>query len=68
MQTLLAISLSMSIDEEGKGINKNKQKEKLLIIGMEWQEKMVAFPPIGILRIGQMYELGTDARGNGFLP
>ena len=29
---------------------------------------MVAFPPIGILRIGQMYELGTDARGNGFLP
>lgn len=40
----------MSIDEEGKGINKNKQKEKVLIIGMEWQEKMVAFLSIGILR------------------
>lgn len=50
MQTLLAISLSMSIDEEGKSINKNKQKEKVLIIGMECQEKMVAFLSIGILR------------------
>ena len=40
----------------------------MLIIGMEWQEKMMAFPSIGILRTGQMYELGTDARGNGFLP
>ena len=34
----------MSIDEEGKGINKNKQKGKLLIIGMEWQEKNGGFP------------------------
>ena len=68
MQTILAISLSMSIDEEGKGINKNKQKEKMLIIGMEWQEQMMAFPSIGILRTGQMYDLDTDARGNGFLP
>ena len=58
----------MSIDEEGKGINKNKQKEKMLIIGMEWQEQMMAFPSIGILRTGQMYDLDTDARGNGFLP
>ena len=53
MQTLLAISLSMSIDEEGKGIYKNKQKEKMLIIGMEWLEKMRE--KTSLIQIKQIY-------------